>query len=74
MAPHVALWIVTMETSNQLLGNTGVSTINMRIKETAVLVLQPQNTFSMICSPMQGFLLIITTSVDNRNPPETAAV
>ena len=52
MAAHVALWIVTMETSNQLLGNTGVSIINVRIKEIAVQVLQPQNKISTVCSLM----------------------
>ena len=36
MVAHVTLWMVTMEVSNQLLGNTGISIVSIRIIETVV--------------------------------------
>ena len=39
MTANVALCAVTMGISNQLLGNTGVSMINMRIKEAVNRIL-----------------------------------
>ena len=74
MAAHVTLWIVTMETSNQLLGNTGVSIMNIRIKETAVPAVRSQNKVSNGCSLMYGFLFTTSTTSAKNIPLETDAV
>ena len=54
MVAYVTLRMVNMEISNQLLGNTGVSIMNIRIKEAVVPAVQPQNKVSNGCSLMYG--------------------